>query len=207
MDANGSAGFTLSIVIPCYNEKKTIEQIINAVSSSPVDKKEIIVVDDCSTDGTGDILKQRISSLVSKVIYHTHNQGKGAALSTGIKAATGDFVIIQDADLEYDPMEYGKLLAPLKDGRADAVYGSRFVSGGERRVIYFWHSVGNRFLTLVSNMFTNLNLTDMETCFKVFKADIIKSIELKEKRYGVEPEITAKLARKRVRIYEVGVSY
>jgi glycosyltransferase involved in cell wall biosynthesis len=196
----------LSVIIPCFNEKDTIREIISRVLAEPT-SKEVILVDDGSTDGTREIIREEIAPRVTQVIYHERNMGKGAAISTGIKAATGDFVIIQDADLEYDPTEYKKLLVPLLDGRADAVYGSRFVSGGERRVLYFWHSIGNRFLTLVSNMFTNINLTDMETCFKVFKAGVIKGIDLKERRYGVEPEITAKLARKKLRIYEVGISY
>ncbi len=207
MDSNGPGGFTLTIVIPCYNEKKTIEQIINAVSLSPVERKEIIVVDDCSTDGTVDILKQKISPLVSKVIYHTHNRGKGAALRTGIEAATGDFVIIQDADLEYDPQEFSLLLEPLLQGKADVVYGSRFMGGRPHRVVYYWHSLGNWVLTILSNMLTNINLTDMETCYKVFRREIIQSIKIEEDRFGFEPEITAKVAKKHCRIFEVGISY
>ena len=207
MDPNGTSGITLSIVIPCYNENKTLEQIINAVSSSPVGHKEIIVVDDCSTDGTRDILKQKISPLVSKVIYHAQNQGKGAALRSGISAATGDFVIIQDADLEYDPQEYPLLLEPLLQGKADVVYGSRFMGGKPHRVVYYWHSLGNWVLTTLSNMLTNINLTDMETCYKAFRREVIQSIKIEENRFGFEPEITAKVARKRCRIYEVGISY
>ena len=207
MDAKVIAGFTLSIVIPCYNESKTLEQIISAVSSSPVERKEIIVVDDFSTDGTRDILKQKISPLVSKVIYHAQNQGKGAALRSGIAAATGDFVIIQDADLEYDPQEYPLLLEPLLQGKADVVYGSRFMGGKPHRVVYYWHSLGNWVLTTLSNMLTNINLTDMETCYKAFRREVIQSIKIEENRFGFEPEITAKVARKRCRIYEVGISY
>jgi len=207
MNSNVIGGFTLSIVIPCYNEKKTLEQIVSAVSSSPVERKEIIVVDDCSTDGTQDILKQKISPFVSKVIYHVQNQGKGAALRSGIAAATGDFVIIQDADLEYDPQEYPLLLEPLLQGKADVVYGSRFMGGKPHRVVYYWHSLGNWVLTTLSNMLTNINLTDMETCYKVFRREVIQSIKIEENRFGFEPEITAKVARKRCRIYEVGISY
>ena len=207
MNATMLTGFTLSIVIPCYNEKETLEQIVSAVSSSPVERKEIIVVDDCSTDGTRDILKQAISPLVSKVIYHAQNQGKGAALRSGIAAATGDFVIIQDADLEYDPQEYPLLLEPLLQGKADVVYGSRFMGGKPHRVVYYWHSLGNWVLTTLSNMLTNINLTDMETCYKVFRREVIQSIKIEENRFGFEPEITAKVARKRCRIYEVGISY
>ena len=198
---------TLSIIIPCYNEKNTIRSIIDAVNDSPVPKKEIIIVDDFSTDGTRDILENEIKPLVSKIIYHEKNQGKGAALRTGIKEATGDVVIIQDADLEYDPQEYTKLLSPILAGKADVVYGSRFKGDGAHRVVYYWHYVGNRFLTFLSNAFTNINLTDMETCYKLFKREVIQSINIKENRFGFEPEITAKVARKKVRIYEVGISY
>jgi len=198
----------LSIVIPCFNEVNTIDKILKAVKESPYEDKEIIIVDDFSTDGTREKLKNEIESKVDKVIYHSFNQGKGAALRSGIKEATGDVVIIQDADLEYEPNEYGKLVEPIKQGKADVVYGSRFLSGDAHRVLYFWHRVGNGFLTLLSNMFTNLNLTDMETCYKVFKREIIQSIEIEENRFGFEPEITAKLSKiKGIRIYEVGISY
>ncbi|MGI6525755.1 MAG: glycosyltransferase family 2 protein [Bdellovibrionota bacterium] len=197
----------LSIVIPCYNEKETIAHIIEAVKHSPVEKKEIIVVDDCSTDGTRDLLKEKLEAKVDKVLYHEHNQGKGAALRTGFAAATGDVVIVQDADLEYDPQEYPLLLEPILRNKADVVYGSRFMGGGPHRVVYFWHMVGNRFLTLLSNMFTNINLTDMETCFKMFRRDILKQITIEEDRFGFEPEITAKISRLDCRIYEVGISY
>ena len=197
----------VSIVIPCYNESRTIASIIEAVRAAPVDEKEIIVIDDCSTDGTIELLKGSLSHLVDKVVYHPVNRGKGAALRSGFAAATGDVVLIQDADLEYDPAEYPILLAPIIAGKADAVFGSRFMGGLPHRVVYFWHMVGNKFLTLLSNMMTNLNLTDMETCYKAFRAPIIKNLELKEDRFGFEPEITARLARAGVRIYEVGISY
>ena len=197
----------LSVVIPCYNEKDTVRDIIAAVKASPIEELEIIVVDDCSTDGTRQILEEEIKPQVSQVLYHEVNRGKGAALRTGIKAATGDVVVIQDADLEYDPQEYKKLLEPIVRGRADVVYGSRFMGGEPHRVVYFWHMIGNRFLTLLSNMFTNINLTDMETCYKMFKREVIQSIEIEEDRFGFEPEITAKVARMNCVIYEVGISY
>lgn len=197
----------LSVVIPCYNELNTIGQIIDAVRKSPYPDKEIIIVDDCSTDGTRDLLKNHLGSQVDKVLYLAVNQGKGAALRTGIKAASGDIVIIQDADLEYDPNEYAKIVAPILEGKADAVYGSRFVGSEAHRVAYFWHRVGNGVLTTLSNMLTNLNLTDMETCYKAFRREIIQSIDIEENRFGFEPEITAKLARMHCRIYEVGISY
>ena len=200
---------TLSIVIPCFNERNTIIQIIDAVVASPYPNKEIIIVDDCSTDGTTRLLQEspEIAQKVHQVIFHEKNQGKGAALRTGIQAATGDIVIIQDADMEYDPNEYGLLVEPILQDRADVVFGSRFMGGHAHRVLYFWHRVGNGFLTLLSNMFTNLNLTDMETCYKVFRREIIQSIAIEENRFGFEPEITAKVARLRCRIFEVGISY
>jgi len=199
----------LSIVIPCYNEISTIENIIDAVIASPYPDKEIIVVDDCSTDGTIDKLKNQIASSgkVHQILYHPVNQGKGAALRTGIQNATGDIVIIQDADLEYDPNEYSLLVEPILNNKADVVFGSRFLGSHAHRVLYFWHRVGNGFLTLLSNMFTNLNLTDMETCYKVFRREIIQSIKIEENRFGFEPEITAKVAKLDCRIYEVGISY
>lgn len=197
----------LSIVIPCYNEAKTIRTIVDRVRAATVQDKEIIIVDDCSRDGTRDLLRTEIAPLVEQIIYHETNQGKGAAVRTGFAAATGDAVLVQDADLEYDPQEYSKLLQPIADGRADVVFGSRFAGGEAHRVVYFWHMVGNKLLTLLSNMATNLNLTDMETCYKVFRRDVLRQIAIEENRFGFEPEITAKMARLNVRIYEVGISY
>jgi glycosyltransferase involved in cell wall biosynthesis len=197
----------VSVVIPCYNEKDTIEKIVEAVRNAPLESREIIVVDDCSQDGTQAVLKEKISKIVNKVIYHPVNRGKGAALRSGFAAATGDIILVQDADLEYSPEDYSVLLEPLMAGKADAVFGSRFMGGRPHRVLFFWHMAGNKFLTFLSNMFTNLNLTDMETGYKAFKASLIKSIQIEEDRFGVEPEIIAKLARTGCRIYEVGISY
>mgnify|MGYP001259335905 FL=1 len=197
----------LSVVIPCYNEADTIEKVIVAVLSAPYPDKEIIVVDDCSTDGTREILKEKIAAKVSRIIYQSVNQGKGAALRQGIQAATGEIVIIQDADLEYDPAEYPKILQPIIDNKADVVFGSRFMGGEPHRVVYFWHRLGNGLITLMSNMFTNLTLTDIETCYKAFRREIIQSITIEEDRFGFEPEITAKISKMKCRIYEVGISY
>jgi len=197
----------ISIVIPCYNEKNTIEEIVEAVRSAPIENKEIIIVDDCSGDGTGAVLKEKISQMVDRIIYHPVNRGKGAALRTGFAAATGDIILVQDADLEYSPEDYPVLLGPLMSGKADAVFGSRFMGGRPHRVLFFWHMAGNRLLTLFSNIFTNLNLTDIEAGYKAFKAPVIKSIQIEEDRFAVEPEIVAKLARSGCRIYEVGISY
>lgn len=197
----------LSVIIPCYNELGTIEGLIKAVHASEYRNKEIIVVDDCSTDGTRNKLHQELADKVDRVIFHERNLGKGAAVRTGIAAATGDMLIIQDADLEYDPQEYPKLVQPILEDKADVVFGSRFLGGQPHRVLYFWHSQGNRVLTLFSNMFTNLNLTDMETGYKVFRREIIQNIQLRECGFGFEPEITAKVAKSGARIFEVGISY
>ena len=197
----------LAIIIPCYNERNTIREIVDRVRDAPVTDKEIIIVDDCSSDGSQETLQKEIEILVDKVIYHSTNMGKGAALRSGIKEATGDIVVVQDADLEYDPFDYLILMAPIISGKADVVFGSRFMGGNPRRVVYFWHMVGNRFLTLLSNMFTNINLSDMETCYKMFRREVIQSFVIKENRFGFEPEITAKVAHGNYRIYEVGISY
>lgn len=197
----------LSVIIPCYNEEKTIEQVIRSVRDSGYSPLEVIVVDDCSTDATPGILSGSISKEIDVHIAHERNLGKGAALRSGIAAASGELIIVQDADLEYDPKEYPKLIEPIKQGLADVVYGSRFAGGDAHRVLYYWHSVGNKILTQLSNMFTNLNLTDMETCYKLFKREVIQGIDIQENRFGFEPEITAKIARLNLRIYEVGISY
>ena len=198
----------LSIVIPCYNEIQTIGEIIEKILAVELSvEREIIIVDDYSTDGTRDYLQTLDTSDTINVIFHETNLGKGAALNTGFRYTAGDLIIIQDADLEYDPNEYPKLLKPILDGKADIVYGSRFAGGESHRVLYFWHSIGNRFLTLLSNMFTNLNLTDMEVCYKIFRRHILDEIDLQEKRFGFEPEFTAKIAKLGYPVYEVGISY
>ncbi|MBS0657424.1 MAG: glycosyltransferase family 2 protein [Verrucomicrobia bacterium] len=198
----------LSVVIPCYNERNTLLKLIQAVRASPWRDLEIVLVDDGSTDGTRELIEREVRPLVDQVLLHERNQGKGAALRTGFRAATGEVVVVQDADLEYDPQEYPRLLAPIQAGRADVVFGSRFVGSDAHRVVYFWHMVGNRLLTLLSNMFTNLNLTDMETCYKAFRREVIQRIEIEEDRFGFEPEITAKVSKlPDCAIYEVGISY
>ena len=204
----------ISIIIPAYNEESTITIIVDKLIKLALIeniKKEIIIVNDCSTDGTDKLIENIVAShLDIEIVYlkHSNNAGKGAAIHTGIKSATGDYLMIQDADLEYDPNEINKLLKPIIDGYADVVYGSRFIGGAPHRILFFWHTIGNKFLTFLSNFFTNLNLTDMETCYKIFKTSIIKKISLKEKRFGFEPEVTSKIAKvKGIRIYEVGISY
>jgi len=197
----------LSVIIPVYNELSTLEELVVHVQNAPGPEKEIILIDDFSTDGTRELIKEKIEPKVAKVIYQQKNFGKGFALKTGFAAATGDIVLVQDADLEYDPKQYPELIEPIISDKADVVYGSRFMGGGPHRVVYFWHYLGNRMLTLLSNMFTNLNLTDMETCYKIFRREIIQSIDIKEKRFGVEPEMTAKIAKKKIRIYEMGITY
>jgi glycosyltransferase involved in cell wall biosynthesis len=198
---------TLSVVIPCFNEVGTIEEIVRRVAEAAPLDKEIIVVDDASTDGTRDILETSLKGRVSRLILQPQNRGKGAALRAGFAAASGAIVLVQDADLEYDPQEYAKLIRPILEGKADVVFGTRFAGGESHRVLYFWHSVGNRILTFTSNLFTNLNLSDMEVCYKVFRREVLAKISIEEDRFGFEPEITAKVARLGCRVYEVGISY
>jgi glycosyltransferase involved in cell wall biosynthesis len=197
----------VSIIVPCYNELNTIEEIVLRLLKYVKYDKEIIIVDDGSSDGTEDIIRNKLSSQVSKLIQNDKNYGKGYSVKKGIQAATGDIIVIQDADLEYHPSDLNKLIEPIKNGFADVVYGSRFISTEERRVLNYWHSVGNYFLTFLSNVFTNINLTDMEVGYKVFKSEILKNIDLKENRFGFEPEVTAKISNKNIRIFEVGIKY
>ncbi len=199
---------SISIIIPCYNEINTIEKIIDKIINQTTYKKEIIVVDDFSTDGSREILKDKLSDKIDKLILNEKNFGKGYSVRQGIKNSTKEIILIQDADLEYEPSDYSKLVEPIINGYADVVYGSRFIGSDEKKVLYYWHSFGNYFLTSLSNMFSNINLTDMENCYKVFKSEILKDIELKENRFGFEPEVTAKIAkRKDINIYEVGIKY
>ena len=197
----------LSIIIPCYNEQYTIKEIIYKIKNQSKIDKEIIVVDDYSQDKTRDILQQDLKDVIHKVVLNDQNYGKGYSIRKGIEHSTGDCILIQDADLEYNPSDYNKLLNPIINNKADVVYGSRFLGNNERRILYFWHTLGNKFLTLLSNMFSNLNLTDMEVGYKVFKSEVLKNIELKENRFGFEPEVTAKIAKKNIRIFEVGIDY
>jgi len=196
----------VSIIIPCYNEYSTIKEIIEKINNQKKFDKEIIVVDDCSSDGTLEILNS-LKDQINSLILNKKNYGKGYCIKRGIEIASGNIILIQDADLEYDPDDYERLIKPIISNNADVVYGSRFIGSNQKRVLFFWHSVGNKFLTLLSNMFTNLNLTDMECCYKAFKSEIIKNINLKENRFGFEPEVTAKISKKNIRIYEVGIKY
>tara|TARA_B100000900_G_scaffold233342_1_gene198097 strand:- start:45 stop:734 length:690 start_codon:yes stop_codon:yes gene_type:complete len=197
----------VSIIIPCFNEEKTISLVINKILSSYTGEKEIIVIDDNSNDKTREILDSDLKDKIDRIILNDKNYGKGFSIRQGINIAEGDIILIQDADLEYDPTDYNKLIKPIAKGFADVVYGSRFLGGDEKRVLYFWHTLGNKFLTTLSNMFSNLNLTDMEVGYKLFKSDVIKDLNLLENRFGFEPEVTAKIAKKKIRIYEVGISY
>jgi glycosyltransferase involved in cell wall biosynthesis len=197
----------VTVLIPCFNEKKTIAKVVDGINNLKNLNLEVIIIDDNSNDGTIDLLKDKIKDNVSKIIFNNKNYGKGYCIKKGIEASNGDTILIQDADLEYDPSDYPKLIRPIENGVADVVYGSRFLGGEEKRVLYFWHTLGNKLLTIFSNMFTNLNLTDMEVGYKLFKSDILKDINLVENRFGFEPEVTAKISKKKIRIFEVGISY
>ena len=197
----------VTVIIPCFNEKKTIAKVVDRINNLKDLNLEVIIIDDNSNDGTRDLLKDKIKDNVSKIIFNNKNYGKGYCIKKGIEASNGDVILIQDADLEYDPSDYPKLLKPIESGVADVVYGSRFLGGEEKRVLYFWHTLGNKLLTIFSNMFTNLNLTDMEVGYKLFKSNVIKDISLIEDSFGFEPEVTAKISKKKIRIFEVGISY
>jgi len=197
----------VTVIIPCFNEKKTIAKVVDRINNLKDLNLEVIIIDDYSNDGTRELLKNEIDDNVSRIVFNNKNYGKGYCIKKGIEASNGDVILIQDADLEYDPSDYPKLLKPIESGVADVVYGSRFLGGEEKRVLYFWHTLGNKLLTIFSNMFTNLNLTDMEVGYKLFKSDILKDINLVENRFGIEPEVTAKIAKKKIRIFEVGISY
>jgi len=197
----------VTVIIPCFNEKKTIAKVVDRINNLKDLNLEVIIIDDYSNDGTRELLKNEIDDNVSRIVFNNKNYGKGYCIKKGIEASNGDVILIQDADLEYDPSDYPKLLKPIESGVADVVYGSRFLGGEEKRVLYFWHTLGNKLLTIFSNMFTNLNLTDMEVGYKLFKSDIIKDINLVENRFGIEPEVTAKISKKKIRIFEVGISY
>lgn len=197
----------ITVLIPCFNEKKTIGKVVDKINNLKNLNLEVIIIDDSSSDGTKDLLKDKIKDKVSKIIFNDKNYGKGYCIKKGIEASNGDLILIQDADLEYDPCDYQKLIKPIESGVADVVYGSRFLGGEEKRVLYFWHTLGNKLLTIFSNMFTNLNLTDMEVGYKLFKSHILKDINLVENRFGIEPEVTAKISKKKIRIFEVGISY
>ena len=197
----------LSIIIPCYNEQNTIVEIVNRIIDQKEIDKEIIVIDDCSSDQTRNILQEKLNDKIDHLILNKKNFGKGNSIKEGIKHANGDYILIQDADLEYDPNDYKRLVQPIIKGVADVVYGSRFTGSEEKRILYFWHTVGNKFLTMLSNMFTNLNLSDMEVGYKVFKSDVLKNIKLEENRFGFEPEITAKISKMDLKIYEIGINY